>query len=153
MPKRKFKLTRLELKHQRDELERFDRYLPTLKLKQQQLQMSILEVNAERRRVGVQLEQARATFEPYRTILFDVAGLDVRALAKPAEIQTDTENVAGVNVPIFRDAAFPEARYSLFATPPWVDRALAEFDGEVEAMRRGDWGNGRVVAVKRDGQP
>ncbi len=37
MAKRKIKLTRTELKSQRDALARYERYLPTLKLKQQQV--------------------------------------------------------------------------------------------------------------------
>ncbi len=37
----KIKLTRPELKRQRDTLSRFRRYLPMLKLKQQQLQLTI----------------------------------------------------------------------------------------------------------------
>ena len=126
MPKRKFKLTRLELKHQRDQLERFERYLPTLKLKQQQLQLTLLEVAAERKGVQAELDKAEAKFAPYRAVLADLAGLNVRELAEPEEIKTAAKNVAGVNVPVFEDATFPEAAYSLFATPPWVDQALAD---------------------------
>ncbi len=48
------------------------------------------------------------------------------AWAKPSEVFVDEKNVAGVPVPVFRDVAFPEARYSLFGTPPWVDQALAD---------------------------
>ena len=39
----KIKLTKNELKTQRDALKRFQRYLPTLQLKKQQLQMEIME--------------------------------------------------------------------------------------------------------------
>ena len=39
----KIKLTKGELKKQRDSLKQFRRYLPTLQLKKQQLQMKILE--------------------------------------------------------------------------------------------------------------
>ncbi|HUT01741.1 MAG TPA: V-type ATP synthase subunit D, partial [Phycisphaerae bacterium] len=38
---KKVRLTRPELKRQRDALTRFERYLPMLKLKQQQLQLTI----------------------------------------------------------------------------------------------------------------
>ena len=44
MAKRKIKFTRTELKQQRDALARFRRYLPTLKLKQQQVQSSIVQM-------------------------------------------------------------------------------------------------------------
>ena len=41
MPKKKIKHTKNELKAQRDALRRFERYLPTLQLKKQQLQLEV----------------------------------------------------------------------------------------------------------------
>ena len=46
------KLTKNELKVQKDRLKQFQRYLPTLQLKKQQLQAVVMEIAA-------QLEQAR----------------------------------------------------------------------------------------------
>ena len=43
-PRKKVNLTWTELRQQRNALERFELYLPTLKLKQQQLQMTLREV-------------------------------------------------------------------------------------------------------------
>ena len=122
----KIRLTRPELKRQRDALERFERYLPMLKLKQQQLQLTVRDVQKDRSRARAAIKDARGRFEPYQAVLADVAGLDVRHLAEPAEIRTSTNNVAGVNIPVFEEAVFPPVTYSLFATPPWVDRALAD---------------------------
>ena len=51
MAKRKIKYTRTELKRQRDALARFKRYLPTLKLKQQQVQASILQTREKFRQM------------------------------------------------------------------------------------------------------
>ena len=123
---RKFKLTRLELKRQRDSLARYERYLPMLKLKQQQLQIMLRKVDLERRRAADEAAAARAAFEAYSAVLADLAGLDVAALARPAEVRTSTANVAGLRLPIFEGVSFAPAEYSLFATPPWVDRALAD---------------------------
>ena len=123
---KKVKLTRPELRRQRDDLERFQRYLPTLELKQQQLQLTLGEVAAALRKAREAVGQARAAFEPHRGILGDVAGVNVRELAKPGKIHTATKNVAGVRLPVFGGVDFAEAAYSLFATPAWVDRVLAE---------------------------
>ena len=41
----KIKLTKNELKKQKDSLKRFQRYLPTLQLKKQQLQMEIRKID------------------------------------------------------------------------------------------------------------
>ena len=126
MAQKKIKLTRPELKRQRDLLARFERYLPMLKLKQQQLQLTIRQIEKERRALAAATEEARRTFGRYQAVLADVAGLNVRELASCAELKTGSTNIAGVTIPVFEEAVFPEASYSLFATPAWVDTALAD---------------------------
>ena len=126
MARRKFKLTRLELKRLRDALTRFERYLPMLKLKQQQLQVTQNQARQRRRQVAGAVQQAEIAFAPSRQLMGDLAGVNVRELGKPAEVRTTTTNVAGLELPVFQDAIFPAAEYSLFGTPPWVDRALLD---------------------------
>lgn len=133
---RKLRLTRPELKRQRDSLARFTRYLPMLKLKQQQLQITIIEVDQRRRRARGEMESAREQMQPYRRVLRDLAGVNVEALARPREVATHQENVAGVRIPVFDSVSFPPAEYSLFATPPWVDRALADLRDLSERQAR-----------------
>jgi V/A-type H+-transporting ATPase subunit D len=125
MPK-KIKYTRPELKRQRDALARFERYLPTLKLKQQQLQMTLREVRKELRQAEDAVRAAEERFDAYRRVLADRAGVDVEAAAEPEEVRTSTANVAGVRVPVFEEVTFATPTYSLFATPAWVDRALED---------------------------
>jgi V/A-type H+/Na+-transporting ATPase subunit D len=119
-------LTHLELKRQREALARFERFLPALKRKQQQLQLALQQLDAARRALGARIDDAESAFEAYGTLMGDVAGADLRALASPSDVATVDENVAGVSVPGFGGVTFPDAGYSLFATPPWVDRALAD---------------------------
>ena len=123
---KKIKLTRPELKRQRDALARFERYLPMLELKQQQLQLTLLAIEQQRRRAAQTVEAAERTFGAYRSVLHDVAGVNVEGLAKPAEVRTSARNIAGVSIPTLDDVLFKEASYSLFATPAWVDRALED---------------------------
>ncbi len=126
MAKKKIKLTRPELRHQRDALERYERYLPMLKLKQQQLQLTLRDLNRELLAARSEFDRSRRRFEQYRPVTRDKAGVNVEKLAEPAEVNTTRTNVAGVNVPQFRGVNFSQARYSLFGTPPWVDQALAD---------------------------
>jgi len=123
---KKIKLTRPELKRYRDALVRYERYLPMLKLKQQQLQVMLREVARDCRETAASVREATETFRRYEAVLADVAGLPVRPLAEPTEIRTSQTNVAGVNIPVFEEAVFPKAVYSLFGTPAWVDQALAD---------------------------
>jgi V/A-type H+-transporting ATPase subunit D len=123
---KKIRLTRPELKRYGDNLARFTRYLPMLKLKQQQLQITVREVNQLRRDAAAEVEAARKQIQPYRRVLRDTAGVNVEGLAEPQQVSTHEGNIAGVRVPVFDSVSFPPAEYSLFATPPWVDRALAD---------------------------
>ena len=126
MAKRKIKFTRTELKQQRDALARFNRYLPTLKLKQQQVQSSIVQTRQVFREKEGEVEATEKTISAYDGLFNDVAGVNFTSLATPDSVKTSTHSIAGVYVPRFETIAFPKADFSLFATAPWVDRALAD---------------------------
>lgn len=122
----KVKLTRPELKRYREALRRYERYLPMLKLKQQRLQVMLRELAQQRAEAERLCDEMEAALRRYEAVLADRAGVPLKVWAKPSEVFVDEKNVAGVPVPVFRDVTFPEARYSLFGTPPWVDQALAD---------------------------
>jgi len=132
----KIRLTRPELKKRRDDLARYERYLPTLKLKQQQLQASVLEAERYLRQTRASVAEIEERMAPYRALRTERSGIDLEGLSNPREVRTGRQNVAGVVLPVYEEALFPEADYSLFATPPWVDRALA--DGREYARRRAE---------------
>lgn len=126
MAKRKIKYTRTELKLQRDKLSRFNRYLPTLKLKQQQVQASILQTRQELNKTRQAVDETQRVISAYEGLFNDVAGLNLAQLAEPEHIDTTKHSIAGVYVPQFKTIHFPKTHFSLFATAPWVDRALAD---------------------------
>ena len=124
MAKRKIKFTRTELKQQRDALARFKRYLPTLKLKQQQVQSSIVQTRQQFRGKEQAVSTTERTLSTYDGLFNDVAGINFTKLSAPDSVNTSTHSIAGVYVPRFENIAFPKADFSLFATAPWVDKAL-----------------------------
>ena len=126
MAKRKIKFTRTELKQQRDALARFIRYLPTLKLKQQQVQSSIVQTRQMFREKQEAVNATERTISAYNGLFNDVAGVNFTKLATPDSVDTSTHSIAGVYVPKFETITFPKADFSLFATATWVDRALAD---------------------------
>jgi V/A-type H+-transporting ATPase subunit D len=126
MAKRKIKYTRTELKHQRDALARFKRYLPTLKLKQQQIQASIVKTREMFNEMWEEAEAMAKIIVVYEGLFNSVAAINYRKLTQPDEVVTSTHSIAGVYVPKFEDIVFPKSDYSLFGTAPWIDKALAD---------------------------
>ncbi len=121
----KIKFTKGELKRQRDALRQFERYLPTLQLKKQQLQIEIAHQRAaldEQKRSEAAKKRAA---EIWSALLAEP--IEIRQWIVP-QVDTDTRNIAGVDIPVFKQAEFPNAEYDLFATPLWVD-------GAIEALR------------------
>jgi V/A-type H+-transporting ATPase subunit D len=118
----KIKFTKNELKKQKDSLKRFLRYLPTLMLKKQQLQVEIRKIEAQ-----------AAEFRRNRELRFQVIlgwiavfGEDVgfSELLSVRSLETEIGNIAGVDIPVFQDIQFAVAPYDLFKFPLWVDRAI-----------------------------
>ncbi len=124
--RKKVKLTWAELRQQRKALERFEIYLPLLQLKQQQLQSAILETEKEYQAMQEAVDIITEKISGYRDIFYDIAGVNLDTLSEPEDVQTVMTNVAGVKVPVFESAGFPQATYSLFATPDWIDRGLSD---------------------------
>ncbi|MHC4295632.1 MAG: V-type ATP synthase subunit D, partial [Planctomycetota bacterium] len=121
MAKRKIKYTRTELKQQRDALKRFERYLPTLKLKQQQVQGSIVQTHQELAEIQSKVNATERAISAYKGLYNDVAGANFRQMATPDKVRTSRHSIAGVYVPRFKQIIFPAHDYSLFGTSPWVD--------------------------------
>ena len=118
----KVKFTKNELKSQKDNLSRFNRYLPTLILKKQQLQLEI-------RKVEQQMEErktARLTVVDDVMSWVAVFGEDVgfAQLIKVQALRSESGNIAGIDIPIFLGLDFGVVEYSLFAMPLWVDAAV-----------------------------
>ena len=126
MAKRKIKLTRTELKLQRDALARYERYLPTLKLKQQQVQSSIVQAKQAFSRVDSDVQKAQGIVDAYKSVFKDIAGVNVETLAKTETVKSSLRSVAGIAVPQFDGVTFSNTDYSLFGTAPWVDRAVLD---------------------------
>jgi len=123
----KIKLTKNELKKQKDALKMYQRYLPTLQLKKQQLQVEIRAVEARRRELEAAREALEREFRAWIGVFGEAEaayGADGRPLLTVTSIRTSEGNVAGVEIPVFEGADFALADYDLFATPLWVDAAM-----------------------------
>jgi V/A-type H+-transporting ATPase subunit D len=122
----KIKLTKGELKRQRDALRQFQRYLPTLQLKKQQLQLEILQQNLILEERKQSLVKKRQAIEQWIGLL-NQPEIDLRAFLLPSETNIHFKNIAGVDIPVFVSLEFETSEYDLFSTPLWVDAAIELF--------------------------
>lgn len=129
----KIKLTKGELKRQRDALRQYQRYLPTLQLKKQQLQMEILKLLAQADQVKAQEADKRAACIVWAGLLAS-SGIDVSGWLKPGEQAVVRKNIAGVEVSLLERLDFPAAEYDLYTMPLWLDRGL-ELLREAKTLR------------------
>lgn len=118
----KIKLTKTELKRQKDNLKRYNRYLPTLYIKKQQLQKEIERVKMNIGRIEAELTKLMEEINPWIGLLGEDLGL--YELIKLKKIETRRENIAGVDIPVFVKAHIYIKEYDLFIYPLWVDRAV-----------------------------
>lgn len=118
----KVKYTKNELKAQRDSLARFQRYLPTLQLKKQQLQMEMRKMDKKIAAQKDEEERARRDLDNWIDLFSEPVDLD--QFVQIREIETLKGNIAGVKIPILKGLVFDHGEVDLFATPAWLDDGL-----------------------------
>ena len=122
----KIKYTKTEQKHQQDSLKQFQRFLPTLQLKKQQLQQE----------VRLSLDKLAANRQARKTALENLAGVllffsetaeaeKFTALVKVESILCSTTNIAGITIPVFEGVKFTETEWDLLTTPWHTDDCVA----------------------------
>ncbi|MCM8797030.1 MAG: V-type ATP synthase subunit D [Candidatus Omnitrophica bacterium] len=122
----KVKPSKGELKRQRDVLRRYERFLPTLQLKKQQLQMEVLHqvilLEEKKQLIAKKLSQIESWVG-----LLSGEKIKIREFLDIEEVVTEHKNIAGVDIPVFSQVRFVTEEYDLFLTPIWLDSALDAF--------------------------
>ena len=140
------KLTKNEQKLQKDRLKQYQRYLPTLQLKKQQLQAVITKTKADLEQKEVERAQMIGDLDDWvavfaeNEIFEESKKLDY--LVQPDTVICKNENIAGVTVPVFQELSFEDIRYDVADYPLWVDtaamrlREIARLDALEKTLRR-----------------
>jgi V/A-type H+/Na+-transporting ATPase subunit D len=118
----KIKLTKNELKTQKDALKMFRRYLPTLTLKKQQLQTEIRIIDAKAKKVRAEREALVKEFDEWISV-FGEEDAFKPGMVTVRNIRKGTGNIAGVKIPVYEGADFSRGDYDLYETPLWIDMA------------------------------
>ncbi len=117
-------LNKSSLNRLRKDLRTYERFLPTLELKQQQLRAEVAAARELLEETDRALREARASAAQVGPFL-TVPDIDLRGLVTVEELGLETRNAMGTPVPVFRSVRLAITPYSLLARPHWVD-ALAE---------------------------
>ena len=116
------KLTKNELKAQKDALKMYQRYLPTLTLKKQQLQTEIRSIDQRAKEVREKRKALEAEFTKWIAV-FGEQNAFKPDMVTVKNIRKGTGNIAGVTIPIYEGADFSRGDYDLYSTPLWIDLA------------------------------
>ncbi|MBQ3103074.1 MAG: V-type ATP synthase subunit D [Oscillospiraceae bacterium] len=133
------KLTKNELKVQKDALKMYRRYLPTLTLKKQQLQSEIRGIELKAQAVRREKEALEEGFGSWIAVFSEKEAFP-EGVITVSNIRKGYGNIAGVAIPTFEGADFSRSDYDLYETPLWVDIAAdhmekaMSLDLEVEVL-------------------
>jgi len=119
----KIKLTKTELKAQTDALKRFQRFLPMLQLKKQQLQGEIAAIVAKAEATSAREHAVRQDLERW-VGLFATDERLLAGLVRVKGVHTGSANIAGVAIPTFEKIETEVKEVDAWATPAWVDSAV-----------------------------
>ena len=126
----KIKLTKNELKKQKDNLKRFTRYLPTLELKKQQL---LVEIRNIQNRVD-ELNSEINNIEEQVSDWVDVFAEDINLVDyfQIKDIIKDQGNIAGIDIPLYKEVIFEDFEYDFYSTPLWIDTGIQISKNQIE---------------------
>jgi len=140
------KLTKNEQKKQKDQLKQYQRYLPTLQLKKQQLQVVIRQIEVKIDKIKKQQQELAATLDNWIAVYNEnqsfPKGKRLEDLIQVDFVKKSVGNIAGVAIPVFDDIKFKKIEYSLERYPLWVDAAvvvlrdLARYDAIISTLTR-----------------
>lgn len=114
------KLTKTELKAQKDALARYRRFLPMLQLKKSQLQAELGGMRAREEELGRREDSLLEGLKPWIGLLADA---DVPVPVELERVRTHAGNIAGVEIPVFDGIDARRTELDLWATPEWADDA------------------------------
>ncbi|MEZ5315665.1 MAG: V-type ATP synthase subunit D [Chlamydiales bacterium] len=120
------KLTKNQLRLEQIQLSQLEKYLPTLQLKKAMLQTVVQEVRTEILLLQNHFHESRLIATQSAGLLNERLGLNFKLAGKVKQVEKVYENIAGVEIPVYKDIEFEPFEYSLFGTPAWIDGVVNE---------------------------
>ncbi len=142
----RLQLSKSSLAREAKDLRTFQRFLPSLDLKRQQLM-------GERAKAAKALEETRAGIEGFRKQvgqklpMLANMNVDLTDLAKLSHVELGTENVVGTKLPKLVRIEVAVQPYALLSKPHWVDNVVAMLHDMLELCIRAQVEERRVALL------
>ena len=130
----RLKRTKSELKVQRENLRRYQRFLPTLMLKKQQLQAEVRRVEQERAELAAEQDKLRRERQSWTALFAEAPPLSDWLHIKRLDL--GTQHIAGVDVPVLTSFELEERVPDRLDQPVWIDDGLKAIRLEIEFKLR-----------------
>ncbi|MHC4885709.1 MAG: V-type ATP synthase subunit D [Planctomycetota bacterium] len=118
----KLKLTKDSLNKEKKNLQRYTRFLPTLKLRKSQLFNEIHEIRMKMEAKEAEIESTRTDVAQWVAVFGEE--VEIERYFKVNEVVLEPGNVAGIDIPVLKTIDFEENDVDLMATPFWIDAGL-----------------------------
>lgn len=119
----RIKLNKVSLRVQKQRLALYERFLPALEARKQQLLLQLARVRQEILVQQQALDTLMREMAQWSSLFHDVGPL-IRCFTAIEEVRFTVRNIAGLSVREFLGVRFTEPAYSLFATPYSFDDVL-----------------------------
>ncbi|WP_024655692.1 V-type ATP synthase subunit D [Borrelia hispanica] len=134
----KVKLTKNELKKQKDDLKMFSRYLPTLQLKKQQLHLEIRKVKALKEVKKLEKDKLKRDMKFWISLFGE--RFPFQDWIQIKKVMKGFSNIAGITIPVFESVEYEDIKHDLLLTPYWVDvgieaiKNIIQINAELEVL-------------------
>ena len=142
----RLQLSKSSLAREANSLRTYERFLPSLDLKRQQL-------TAERTKAARVLAETRREIERFskeagrKLPMLANHEVDLTDLVKVANVEIETENLVGTHLPTLERIEVKVRPYALMAKPHWVDNAVAMLRDMLELRIRAQVEEHRVALL------
>jgi V/A-type H+-transporting ATPase subunit D len=119
----RIRLNKVSLREQKQKMAMYERFLPALEARKQQLVMQLAVIRTNIRGQRELMETILEEIRSWASLYWDIEGI-LRFYIAVREIRCVPRNVAGLKIREFKEVLFDDPGYSLFRTPYSFDVVL-----------------------------
>lgn len=144
----RLQLNKSSLAREMAELRTYERFLPSLDLKRQQLMGEKAKAEAHVRTLSNEVDALAAQVGRKVPMLGNLS-VDLKDLVRLTDYQVGTENVVGTRLPILQNIEVEVRAYDPMAKPHWVDDVASLLHDMLEARLQVQVARQRVAALAK----